>query len=188
MNLSIRTANPEDASLLSKLGSDLFRQTFQHLYDVSDLQTFLKSAHNEKKVRGDMDLGAHYGIAFSDRTAIGYVKFGPNALPVSIGSGRQLEIKQLYLDSAYHRQQIGRKLMDFAFAQLAPLPVDALFVGVWTKNVLAQKFYARLGFKGFACYWFPVGRTLDRELIMVKLGATQESFHCFEKMLSLKRL
>lgn len=168
MTISIRSANEEDAGLLSRLGGGLFSQTFAHLYDPVDLSFFLNTSHSEQKIRDDMSHGARYGIAFFHQKPIGYIKFGKNGLPVGIGVGRQFEIKQLYIERAYHRQKIGQRLMDFAFSQMAPNPSDLIFVGVWTENFLAQKFYARLGFDPFACYWYPVGRKLDRELIMVK--------------------
>ena len=40
-----------------------------------------------------------------------------------------------------------------------------LWVGVWSENLGAQRFYARYGFALAGEYAFPVGRVRDREFI-----------------------
>jgi diamine N-acetyltransferase len=41
-----------------------------------------------------------------------------------------------------------------------------LWIGVWSQNYGAQRFYARHGFEKIGEYDFPVGGTLDREFIL----------------------
>lgn len=43
-----------------------------------------------------------------------------------------------------------------------------LYVGVWSQNLGAQRFYRRYGFHQVGEYGFRVGETVDREFILVK--------------------
>jgi RimJ/RimL family protein N-acetyltransferase len=48
-----------------------------------------------------------------------------------------------------------------------------LWIGVWSENLGAQRFYARHGFAKAGEYEFPVGRVRDREFILRRVaGAT----------------
>jgi ribosomal protein S18 acetylase RimI-like enzyme len=42
----------------------------------------------------------------------------------------------------------------------------ALWIGVWSENFGAQRFYARHGFERVGQYKFPVGKTIDDEFIL----------------------
>jgi ribosomal protein S18 acetylase RimI-like enzyme len=41
-----------------------------------------------------------------------------------------------------------------------------LYIGVWSENLGAQRFYGRYGFKKIGEYGFVVGNTVDREFIL----------------------
>ena len=45
-------------------------------------------------------------------------------------------------------------------------PGRRLWIGVWSKNFGAQRFYERLGFAKVGEYEFPVGQTRDQEFIL----------------------
>ncbi|HYG26310.1 MAG TPA: GNAT family N-acetyltransferase, partial [Caulobacteraceae bacterium] len=46
-----------------------------------------------------------------------------------------------------------------------------LWIGVWSENLGARRFYARHGFKKVGEYEFPVGRVRDREFILCRSAA-----------------
>ena len=46
-----------------------------------------------------------------------------------------------------------------------------LWIGVWSENHGAQRFYARHGFVHVGEYEFPVGRVRDREFILRREAA-----------------
>ncbi len=47
-----------------------------------------------------------------------------------------------------------------------------VWIGVWSENHGAQRFYAREGFEKVGEYGFPVGGTVDREFILRRSGAS----------------
>ena len=91
---------------------------------------------------------------------------GPCGLPhpgVAPGDG---ELKRLYLVRDHQGGGNGTRMMDAAMDWLLRDGPRTLWVGVWSQNVGAQRFYARHGFAKVGEYLFPVGHTNDLEFIL----------------------
>ena len=163
----IRRAGPADATLLSALAARTFTETFGHLYPPEDLAAFLDEAYDPERQRRIL---AHPGYAVwlleRDGEAVGHAAAGPCGLPhpdVADGDG---EIKRLYLRQGFQGEGLGARLCDVAMAWLLREGPRTLWVGVWSENFGAQRFYARYGFAHAGEYAFPVGRVRDREFIL----------------------
>ena len=76
------------------------------------------------------------------------------------------EIRRLYLWRAVQGSGLGTCLLGVAFNWLDEQGYAPLYIGVWSRNLGAQRLYARLGFDKVGEYDFPVGRHLDREFIL----------------------
>lgn len=162
----IRRAEPADAALLSALAARTFTETFGHLYPAEDLQAFLADAYAVDKQRTILS-HPDYAVWLleQDRLAIGHAAAGPCGLPhpdVAQGDG---ELKRLYVLASHQGGGRGARLMDEAMDWLLRDGPRTLWLGVWSENVGAQRFYARHGFGRVGEYEFPVGRTRDREFI-----------------------
>ena len=165
---TFRRATPRDARMLAELGAATFTETFGHLYSREDLETFLAESHSvdawARKLHSP-DFAAW--MAMLDETnPIGFVAVGRCKLPVEDLEAEAGEIQQLYVLRAHHNLRLGSKLMDIGLEWLAAQGRTPLYVGVWSENVGAQRFYGRYGFEKFAEYGFPVGETVDREFIL----------------------
>lgn len=167
MSLAIRRATVDDAGTLSALARATFVETFGHLYPPEDLQAFLDDAYDVGK---QATILAHPDYAVwlleADGRAVGHCAAGPCGLPhadVKPGDG---ELKRLYVLREFHNGGHGTRLMDTAMAWLQKDGPRRLWVGVWSENLGAQRFYARYGFEKVGTYGFPVGRVVDLEFIL----------------------
>jgi GNAT superfamily N-acetyltransferase len=79
---------------------------------------------------------------------------------------RAYELKRLYLADAAKGGGVADALMHWACARAVGFGARVMYLGVWSENVRAQRFYARHGFVKCGAYQFPVGGTLDDEWIM----------------------
>lgn len=59
--------------------------------------------------------------------------------------GYQGELKMIYVLPAYHRRGVGRKLLGTAAEHFEREQVASMFVGVFTNNSAARRFYEALG-------------------------------------------
>lgn len=164
--MNIRRATVADADTLSALATRTFTETFGHLYPPGDLSAFLEAAYDPARQRVIL---AHPEYAAwlleRDGEAIGHAAAGPCGLPhpdVAPGDG---EVKRLYVRQGFQGAGLGARLCDAAMAWLLRDGPRTLWVGVWSENLGAQRFYARYGFAHAGEYAFPVGRVRDREFI-----------------------
>jgi diamine N-acetyltransferase len=162
----LRRARTGDAETLTDLGRRTFSATFGHLYPTEDLHAFLDEAHTPARYAawaGDPDYGLW--IVEADGQAIGYALAGPNTLPHPEAAPGDGELKRIYVTSAAQGLGAGSQLMKATLDWLSRLE-RPLWIGVWSRNLGAQRLYERHGFVKAGEYEFPVGKTRDREFIL----------------------
>ena len=163
----IRRAGPADAETLAELGARTFSDTFAHLYDPADLRDFLAEAYSLERTRADLaDPAKAQWLVEADGQATGYALAGPCGLPhpqVTPGCG---ELKRLYFVKEAQGGGLGAKLFAEVIAWLQKDGPRDVWIGVWSENHGAQRFYERHGFERVGEYGFHVGRQVDHEFIL----------------------
>ncbi len=172
MPLTLRRATPGDAATLSDLAARTFTETFGHLYPAEDLDFFLRDAYAPEK---QAVILSHPDYAVwlleEDGVAVGHAAAGPCGLPhpeVAAGDG---ELKRLYVLASHQGGGRGSRLFEEAERWLLREGPRTLWIGVWSENLGAQRFYARHGFGRVGSYEFPVGRVRDLEYILRRPAA-----------------
>jgi GNAT superfamily N-acetyltransferase len=169
----LRRARESDAEALSAIGAATFAETFGHLYPPEDLDAFLAAAYGLERTRNDLaDPAKAAWLVEAEGEVIGYAQVGPCALPhpeVTPGCG---ELKRFYFLKAWQNRGLGRGLFDAAIAWLLKDGPRDLWIGVWSENFGAQRFYARQGFEKVGEYGFKVGNTTDHEFILRRRAET----------------
>ena len=98
-----------------------------------------------------------------------YAVLGPCKLPHPAVTSACIELRRLYVAPDRLGAGLGTQMMDAAilpaFATAAASGGDA-WVGVYSGNGGAQRFYARYAFAEAGEYEFPVGPVRDREFIL----------------------
>ena len=165
---TIRRATQDDAATLAALGAATFTETFGHLYPAEDLETFLAGAHSVDawtRTLADSQR-AVWVAALGDATPVGFIAVGACKLPVANREPTSGEIQQLYVLARHHNLRLGTRLMDVGLEWLDAQGRTPLYIGVWSENRGAQRFYGRYGFNKVGEYGFPVGKTVDLEFIL----------------------
>jgi len=167
----IRRAGSADAAALAALGAETFTQTFGHLYPAADLGAFLAEAYSLERTRADLaDPAKASWIAEAQGQAVGFALAGPCALPHPQVTAACGELKRLYLLKPWQNAGLGARLFAVALEWLQSRGPRTVWIGVWSENHGAQRFYARHGFEKIGEYGFPVGDTVDREYIFRRMG------------------
>ena len=171
-SITIRRATPDDAATLAPLGAATFTETYGHLYPPEDLQPFLAESHSAGMWtrRFAEPARAIWVATLADATPIAFIAAGACKLPVENLEPTAGEIQMLYVLRLYHNLRLGSRLMDIGLEWLEVQRRSPLYIGVWSENLGAQRFYGRYGFNKVGEYGFPVGKTVDREFIL-KRGA-----------------
>jgi ribosomal protein S18 acetylase RimI-like enzyme len=167
----IRRAGSADAAALAAIGARTFGETFGHLYPPADLQRFLAESYDLERTRADLaDPAKAAWLVEAGGEAVGYALAGPCALPHPEVTPACGELKRIYLLEAWQGGGLGARLFAETLAWLQSQGPRSIWIGVWSENHGAQRFYARHGFEKVGEYGFRVGETVDREYILRKIS------------------
>ena len=163
----IRRATPADAATLSALAARTFIAAFGPQYPADALQAFIDEAYAEDRQRVIL---AHPDYAVwlleDGGEAVGHAAAGPCGLPHPEVHAADGELKRLYLMPSHQNGGWGARLFATAVDWLERDGPRTLWIGVYSENPGAQRFYARHGFERCGEYHFPVGHVLDLEYIL----------------------
>jgi ribosomal protein S18 acetylase RimI-like enzyme len=76
------------------------------------------------------------------------------------------ELERFYIRAGRQGAGLGERLFAEVMAWLEKDGPRRIWIGVWSENHGAQRFYARHGFEVVGSYAFIVGHTRDHEFIM----------------------
>jgi diamine N-acetyltransferase len=163
----VRRAGLADAEALSAIGEATFRETFGHLYPPADLEPFLAEAYDPARSRADLaDPAKASWIVEADGAVVGFALAGPCNLPHPEVTPESGELKRIYLLKAWQNGGLGRRLFAETLAWLQAQGPRDVWIGVWSENHGARRFYERQGFEKVGEYGFVVGNTVDGEYIL----------------------
>ena len=165
--ITLRRAEPSDAEVLARIGRETFSETFAHLYPPEDLETFLAEAYALDRTHAELaDPARASWLAEREGEAVGYATVGPCGLPHPDVTPACGELKRLYVRHGGQSGGLGGRMFAEAIGWLQKDGPRRLWIGVWSENHGAQRFYARHGFEKAGEYEFVVGATRDREFIL----------------------
>ena len=163
----LRRAGVDDAEMLSAIAVATYTETFGDSYPAQDLHDFLQAHYSPAVQRAELaDERTAVWLLEECGRAVGYLAAGPNGLPHPLAVEGDIELKRLYLLASHQNAGHGVRMMD-AFVAWLDAPVRrTLWIGVWSENFGAQRFYARHGCCKVGEYDFIVGASHDREFIL----------------------
>ena len=163
----IRRAGPADAEALTELGRLTFAQAFQHLYDPADFAAYVAEAYSLARTQADLaDPRKATWLVESDGEPVGYALAGPCGLPHPEVTDACGELKRIYFRKDHQGGGLGLRLFGEVMDWLQADGPRAVWIGVWSENHGALRFYGRQGFDKAGEYGFHVGRQVDREFIL----------------------
>jgi GNAT superfamily N-acetyltransferase len=163
---AIRRATLADAKTLAQIGVETFCETFEGLYSQGDLETYLSTAYDLERTRADLaDPAKASWLVEADGQAIGYATVGPCGLPHDEVTPECGELKRIYVLRGWQGSGLAARLLDVTLRWLERDGPRTIWLGVWSENLKAQRFYAKHGFAKVGTYDFHVGHQIDLEYI-----------------------
>lgn len=167
----IRSARLDDADALADVGRRTFIDTFVDgfgiPYPAEDLKAFLDAGFNRATIETKLaEPGAAWWVAERDGALLAFANVGFNTLPHPDAEPTDMELRRLYVDKAAQGLGLGTTLLSRSLDWMQANTAGALWIGVWSGNLKAQKLYLAHGFHKAGEYDYPVGAWLDREFIL----------------------
>lgn len=171
----MKIATADDAYDLNEFGKTEFTRTFGHTYTPENLNNYLNESYTTD-IYVSWITGSSYRIWLARNKAnnevVGYILCGPCGLPLENCEGthdvsQSGEVKRMYMHPSAFGTGLAAELLTNALGWLKERYHEKIYLGVWSENYRAQKFYGKFGFEKIGEYGFPVGEHIDREFIMI---------------------
>lgn len=144
---TIRGANADDANLIAVLGSATFYEAYFEQDIPSALANYILDSFSPAQIRQEMEEpGSEFLILFLDEKAVGYAKLRQDPPAPGVSSRNSIELQRFYLVERVWGTGLAEKLLENVLGRAGERGFDTLWLGVWTENKRARKFYEKHGF------------------------------------------
>lgn len=159
----------EDIEALQAIAKQTFTETFGSQNTAEDLAKFLSEEYAFDKLKAEVENpeSFYYFCYFEDELA-GYLKLNVGAAQTEPDYPEALEIQRIYVLQKYQGKRIGLAMMQQALAVAEELKKLQVWLGVWEKNLKAQAFYQKSGFKKVGSHDFILGNDKQTDYILLK--------------------
>lgn len=166
----IRPAGRSHVELLADLSTRTFKSAYRSMLPDTALTDFTLSAFSQDKIREEMDLpGSRFLLAYEREVPVGYALLREAGPPFGLTGNHPVELARIYLDEEVTGRGYGSALMQACFDIAITSGYDAIWLGVWERNVRAIRFYEKKGFVRAGTLPFVFGDELHNDLVMVRL-------------------
>lgn len=163
----VRLAGVNDAALLAELGERTFSETFAADNRSDDMAAYLAGAFSPSIQRAELAAQeATFFVAEIEGRAAGYAKVYANSVPACVTGERPIELARLYAAREWLGRSVGAALMDRCISEACATGHDTLWLGVWERNLRAQAFYRKRGFRVVGEQVFQLGSDEQIDLVM----------------------
>jgi diamine N-acetyltransferase len=166
MNIIIREATKEDASLIADMSRETFYDTFAPDNTKEDMDKFLAEQFTREALMAEVGTAGNiFLLAEAEGEIAGYARLRDK----DAGSLKNsMEIARLYALKKMIGKGIGKALMEVCIERAKKRGRNILWLGVWEKNLKAIAFYKKFGFVKFDEADFLLGDDLQRDWLMKK--------------------
>ncbi|MGI9288412.1 MAG: GNAT family N-acetyltransferase [Pseudomonadales bacterium] len=167
----IRHATAEDIATLAEFAAGAFRDTFAADNHPADLENYLRDSFSIERVRAEFDDASNtFLVAYleDDHLPVGYAKLSAATQYPDACNPIGIEIERLYAAKAAIGHGVGAALMRACLEEAEALGGQAIWLGVWERNVRAIRFYERWEFETVGARQFKLGSDLQNDLIMTR--------------------
>jgi diamine N-acetyltransferase len=172
-DVGIRRATASDATALATFAARTFRESFATDTKPADMDLFLTRTYSPAIQAAEIDNASIATfLAETSGQLAGFCQVRDSQAPECVGrhcgsDARILELGRLYVDEQWHGRGLATALMRAAFANAGERNASHLWLGVFERNVRAQRFYAKCGFSAIGNYVFQVGNDPQSDFILL---------------------
>ena len=175
----IRPATLQDAAAIADLGRRTFFDTFAADNDPADMQIYLEEAYSFDAIYAQLaDSDCVFLLAQAtaapDAVPLGYAQLIERSPVPDVATPHPIELARLYVDHSAIGRGYGARLMQACLAYAAAHQFETLWLGVWEKNLRAQRFYARWGFQKVGVQLFCLGKDQQTDYVLLRSVTTVE--------------
>ena len=165
----LRKARLDDALELSKLAEGTFRATFGAVNTAEHMELHCRESYSQDIQAAEISNSQILTLlGENDGSLIGYAQMRWGKVPECVVAQRPAEINRLYVAEQWHGKGIAQELMNACIEAAQECGSDAVWLGVWERNLRAISFYRKLSFIEVGDHTFQLGGDPQRDIVMVR--------------------
>ena len=157
--MTIRPATTDDINILAALGTTTCYEAYFELDPSSDLADYCARIYSPENIHTEFnDPNSTYFIAEINDRAVGFAKLRENNRVDCLGDAHAIELQRIYVLERLKGQNVGKALITRCLDSAREKGYDTLWLGVWEKNLRAQRFYEKIGMNNIGTTDFSDGK------------------------------
>ncbi|MCI1773045.1 GNAT family N-acetyltransferase [Paenibacillus lautus] len=169
MTIIIEKCTIEDLGLLQEISIETFNETFKHQNSPENMKAYLERAFHLKQLEQELsNIFSEFYFIYVNGKIAGYLKINTHHAQSEAMGDDCLEIERIYIKQSYHKQGLGKYLMNKAVEIALEKNLRKIWLGVWEKNENAINFYNKMGFVQTGTHSFYMGNEEQIDLIMTQ--------------------
>jgi ribosomal protein S18 acetylase RimI-like enzyme len=163
--IKIRAVDSGDLQMLSQIASITFNESFAAFNTPENMCSYINEHFNESALKTDVENDSNlYYLIYTDQQAVGYMKLRFNSSIEGIEDYFSIEIERIYILKNYHKQGLGKRLIQKAIQIAKENNYNLLWLAVWEHNTNAIAFYEHMGFTRFSTKTFVLGNDVQNDI------------------------
>jgi len=159
----------EDLGLLQEVGIETYYDTFKDHNSPENMTAYLDKAFDLKQLEKELtNPCSEFYLIYSNEEPAGYLKVNVDEAQTEAMGADSLEVERLYIRRKFHKQGLGKHLMNKAIEIATEQGKGKVWLGVWENNENALAFYTKLGFVQTGAHSFYMGDDEQLDWIMTK--------------------
>ena len=166
-NLKLIKVTAHDVATLQQLSTKTFIATYDEYNTEENMRHYIETEFSTEKLLTDIN-NPYSGVYFAmqGKDAVGYIKVNYAPSQTDLNDPKSLELERIYVLAEHQGKKIGQFLLEAARNIAVEKNLDYLWLGVWDKNINAQKFYAKNGFTVFGNHTFMLGDDKQQDILL----------------------
>ena len=167
--LNIRQANLADLHIISALGITTCYEAYFELDPSHYLAAYCINFFSLEQITNELnDKNSMYLIAELNGNAVGFAKLREGKKVECLEGKNAIEVQRIYVLEKLKGKKIGKALMEKCTEIGREKNYETIWLGVWEKNIEAQKFYEKIGMKNVGLTDFSDGKNEFLNFVFAK--------------------
>lgn len=167
VSFELATATIDDAQALADFAARLFVATYAEFNTEADMRRYIGEHFDARHQRDQInDNNWLTRLLFREDTLAGYYQLRIDGTrPDCVKTQSSSELVRFYIDQQWHGQGLAQTMMADTLVQ-AKAKSALLWLGVWSENPRAIRFYEKAGFQNIGHAEFRLGADVQKDHVL----------------------
>jgi len=165
----IREARLSDIPEMRQVAISTYRDTFSESNTPENMRSFIEESYNLPSLTNEFhEKNSMLFLACEENKIIGFSRLRESEEVRTTLGENTLELHRLYVLTEAQGKSVGKLLMEASLLYAKERGYNWIWLGVWERNVHAQRFYRKWGFEKFSEHIFWMGEDAQTDWLLKK--------------------